>query len=375
MRLVKLIIVFVLMLNFSSFSISDELELDYILDFIPEGKYLSIRYTDRGEFLKNYPKEIMKELNSSQFTIAEDSLNILPDSLQRKWNTCISANRVRLKIVKVNIVKDKSGRLVWNRKIHIRFRVGDYFYGVQPKSNMIRIFSFDNLDSLINHSWKSGELIALHKKGFGRPFYSYRLKSTKKELFFYATETQELLSAESLAILRDMISTAKGTNLSLASETDLTLLKDIFPDLGSSWRLSTKQPLIKASIEYLEENDPNSNEISKLQEYSLQGALGSVSDICWNADGNLIRKIYTLYGSEEKAQQSFDNLKSMAERKYLDQPQLSKTANELNRTKFKNMRVELKDKIVVEINVTDKKTFVEKIKYQNELEDKRDNEK
>lgn len=133
----------------------------------------------------------------------------------------------------------------------------------------LHVYRFDELDSLVEQSVKSGELDPTGKTAFGRPIYSYSAdiqgmrEIERKKYFAYAAPTQELLVAEELRDIHKMTRAGYGLDPNILDHEDFSELLDLVSELGCQWRIQSYCIQIRNALQTMRDKGATEEDIEK----------------------------------------------------------------------------------------------------------------
>jgi len=173
----------------------------------------------------------------------------------------------------------------------------------------LRVYRFDELDSLVEQAVKSGEMDPTGKSAFGRPIYSYSAdiqgmrEIERKKYFAYATPTQELLVAEELSDIHKMTRAGYGLDPNILDHEDFSELLDLVPELGSLWHAIAYFKQFRDTLQSMRDKGATEEDIEK--------TAGKLPGLRWKINAvlledEMIKKEIWICSTDDAAEMFFD---------------------------------------------------------------------
>jgi len=170
--------------------------------------------------------------------------------------------------------------------------------------DVIRVWRFPDLDSLIKQAVKRGELAESGERAYGRPVYTLRREpggagegDPGSARFAYATESRELLTAGKLESIKRMAAAGRGLALSLMDDEVIGQFSAVYQDAGQFWSLTNDYSMKKAAMLILLAEGYPEDKIDEFEERMENGVVFSFHTYLLGE--RIVEKSIYFYGSDE----------------------------------------------------------------------------
>ena len=170
--------------------------------------------------------------------------------------------------------------------------------------DVIRVWRFPDLDSLIKQAVKRGELAESGERAYGRPVYTFRREpggaregDPGSARFAYATESRELLTAGKLESIKRMAAAGRGLALSLMDDEVIGQFSAVYQDAGQFWSLTNDYSMMKTGLMVLDAEGYPKEKIDEFEERMENGVVFSFHTYLLGE--RIVEKFIHFYGSDE----------------------------------------------------------------------------
>ena len=284
-------IVLMLLLPALSFP-HEEVETSEIFRWFPIGIYSSYKHFERAEMERAELYPVFESNFNIPYMMYKDRM--LPPSLRDRYTSETAAGLFQEKYKKgegwmqfFNKSREKQKELLLK--------------GERPqpavKNDLLVVWRYDDLDSLIAEALKSGEISETGEVILERPVYSYYTEEYTGPRYAYATATQEFLSADKPENLRAMIAAGLGLELNLLDHETNAELVDVIPGLGQFWKITNKYPSRIRTIEHLKQSEAPQEQIDFWLDRIERG--WQFHGYVWNIDSQIVMSLFHVFGDPE----------------------------------------------------------------------------
>ena len=267
----KFTLVFALTLLCCSLAISqEELTVDDLLRYFPEGQYLSMQHIDmtRLEKADSY-LQYRKLTGGSREKLGQ--FYAIPESLAKNWTSYTAMIITHLG------TDDASERVVEKDKlnpgadVHLsidsgyRLAVLRFPLDFPLKAKIARNDEFQQTEEKLDNQI----ILTYQNNRLGGHFSS--------SFYAFAASSNELLICNDIKILKAMVSTGKGETMPVDIESFFTGAFEIIPRLGPHWRMQNPYHQTIKIIAEIEKNEPDNEKAERFKE-AVSRAMPTITD-------------------------------------------------------------------------------------------------
>ena len=192
------------------------------------------------------------------------------------------------------------------------------------------VAAFEDTAGLVKEAVSGGWLSATGVRCMGRPIYSLsgREGSERNSGYAYATVTNELLLADEIEMLEEMVASGMGQGSSFVYSAAFNDLAAYIPDFGQSWRVSVMRAHNVETIDLLAEYPELEERVESLEEQLREGLQYEI--VSHEFGDTIIEKRICIFGSDDYAAESAreieNNLRNTRENSLQDAESITITA-------------------------------------------------
>ena len=263
-----------------------------LFSWFPIGQYRAYKHVDRAALESSEAFPVLSWNFNVPYMMYKDEK--LPPSLRDSYNSETSATICQEKY------KKGEGWVVFSRKPREEqeelLKKGEC---PQPseRDDLLTVFSYDDLDSLIALALKNGEIDTTGELVLERPIYSYSTPATGGIRYAYATATQEFLTASKPQNLRAMIAAGHGLELNLLDEESNVGMLEIIPHLGQYWKITNSRVGKLRDLERDKIGGVSEEVVDWMQDRIDNGT--QLAGYSWKVDDTLTEMVVFLNGDPE----------------------------------------------------------------------------
>ena len=287
----------------------EEVDTDEIFRWFPIGIYGNYKHFERAEMERADLYPFFESYFNVPYMMHKDRM--LPPCLRNKYTSETAA-----KLVQEKYKKGEGWMQFFNKS---REEQKDLFLkGERPqpavKNDLLVVWRYDDLDSLIAEALKSGEISETGEVILEKPVYSYHTEEYTGPRYAYATATQEFLSADKPENLPAMIAAGLGLELNLLDHETNAELVDVIPGLGQFWKITNKYPSRIRTIEHLKQSEATQEQIDFWLDrvergWQFQGA-------AWQIDDQIVMSFFNVFRDPEYSESGISPFHYSAETDY-----------------------------------------------------------
>ena len=298
-----------------------------IFKYFPKGKYQEINYFNlemmRAE--KGWP--LYKELYMA-FGDRYQLESKLPEVLFKEVKSFVNGGIVtKIESKKLNkVVKESFPDFGDLPRTDVNFMapINGYYYHFFGNCNNLYVFEFADSSTALAEAVKDGKLDKTDKLIDGKSLYILTHKNDKGEAsdyFLLETEPGEVVMANSIQSLKQMLETSKGLAPSLLEDQEYHQLSENFDLFTPSWEMMNFRVGQDLVVKKMVELKAPEEEINKREEMNAGTSLFTVSGI--DMSKGVARVNLEIYDGTLEAEKAFAEKKEEA----LDDWQVSKEGN------------------------------------------------
>lgn len=306
-------VLFLLIINATTYCQEVVITADELLRFFPKGDYEEIHHIEMGLIRSSEWCDAF--MSYSRFERETKPKMPITDGMWAEIESVTMARQVRI-FVSVTETADyedseKSKSMLERRRpgssnmraIHI----GGLSYNAEGVGEDLLVLRFLDPAAWLKKTLESGEIAPSGEVLAGQAVYRYSHRNAKgfgRTLHLTLYPTGEILAAEKLSTLRRMAATGRGEELCLLDDVKYHFFEEMLNVEGHYYWLETKRPLALAIIKYVENKDGiNKEGLQEKKDYfddpGTSLALGEV----WRVEKALLQKELIAYREKEYALQ------------------------------------------------------------------------
>ena len=335
-----------------------------IFRYFPEGNYLGISHKDNtydyskveaGPLFKHFRGKYQKaqEGYTSRFVLDWTPFGSKPLSFTRAEFYTLIGETETLTVPKDKAERDRMWQEAKNRHpgSRISFRlVKDYkdkftVAITYEKSAEVFVYRFDQVSTVVNAAIEAGSLEKSGKRMLKLPIYKNKIRGGKAR-FYYATHFNELLRADTLEMLKQMIRAGLGLVPNMLEDTRYVDLIQIVPGLTPSWWIDFDREMERRGNLHSIVTGSNADNID--EEFK---ALPIFSVNTFAVSDEIVQKKIMFFEEEKYAQRMKVDRERYVPQQRKDQP----ASNEAKFIWKNNRKSEVDGKIYTETVIFDKK--------------------
>ena len=269
-----------------------EVDTEEIFRWFPIGIYSSYKHFERAEMERAELYPVFEANFNVPYMMYKDRM--LPPCLRDRYTSETAAGLVQEKYK-----KGEGWMQFFNKSREEQKEL--LLKGERPqpavKNDLLVVWRYDDLDSLIAEALKSGEISETGEVILERPVFSFHTEEHAETRYAYATATQEFLSADKPENLRAMIAAGLGLELNLLDHETNAELVDVIPGLGQFWKITNKYPSRMRTIEHLKQSEASQEHIDSWLDRMERG--WHFQGYVWKIDDQIVMSLFNVFGDPE----------------------------------------------------------------------------
>ena len=283
------------------------------LYWLPDGTYGYLAFTQWAGMQKTAVfADYGDLLSGSQFNnLFKDSP--LPESAREGLEWICMARLMRLRLadeeelaqmsqVRTIITMSDDGEMKTRKERPSREEV--LAHGVRNDEGSLWVVGFDDAAGLVKAAVAEGWLSRTGEKFMGRPIYALSGKRGEERDtgYAYATVSNELLLADDIEMLKEMVASGMGQGSSFVYSAEFNDLAPFIPDFGQSWRVSVMRAERKEKIDLWADLPELDERVEKLEKELNEGLQYEITS--YEFSDAIVEKSICIFGSDEYAAES-----------------------------------------------------------------------